>query len=126
MSKILIVEDNESNMKLFCDLLQTQGYDIVKSFDGENALELLKNNSYNLLILDIQLPRISGIDLMKRLQSAGIKRPKTIVVSAYAMQNEIRVAKAYGCECYITKPIDIVEFLKTVKRVLGEVGEKNV
>lgn len=125
MKKILVAEDNEANMKLFCDLLKTQKYDITMTYDGKSTLEKLKNSNFDLLILDIQLPKMSGLELMDYMRKHNIKRPPTLVVSAFAMDNEIRVAKMYGCEHYMTKPIDVIKFLNTVKSVL-ENGENNV
>jgi len=120
MKKILIVEDNEANMKLFADLLETQCYEIHKAYDGAEALKRLKGEKFDLLILDIQLPKLSGIELMKLMKEEKLEQPKTIIVSAFATQNEIRDAKMYGCDAYITKPINITEFLASVKTIVGD------
>jgi two-component system cell cycle response regulator DivK len=99
-------------------LLESQKYNITKATDGQAALKLLCEATFDLLILDIGLPKLSGIGLMAHMQKNNLPRPKTIVVSAYAMENEIRSAKMYGCEEYITKPVDIVKFLNAVQRAL--------
>lgn len=117
MKRILIIEDNPVNMKLFADLLEAKNYKVFKEYDGEAGYEALSGEQFDLLILDIQLPKLNGFELIKRAQSEGLKLPKTIIVSAFAMDNEINLAKTYGINSYITKPVDVVKFLKTVERL---------
>ncbi len=116
MKKILIVEDNKTNMKLFCDILEYKGYKVVKNYDGQEAYITLQKDSFDLMILDIQLPKLDGFSLIRKLKEENIKIPKTIVVSAFAMDKDKQNAKMLGCEEYLTKPIDIMNFITTVKK----------
>ena len=117
--KILIVEDNELNMKLFFDILTYQTFEVEKSFDGLDAYNKLKENKYDLVILDIQLPKLDGFSLIEKLKYENIILPSIIVVSACAMDSDKQKAKDYGIFDYLTKPIDINNFIKTVKEKLG-------
>lgn len=120
--KILIIEDNEISMKLFADLLITKGYVVSKSYDGEEGYELLKENKFDLLLLDIQLPKMSGFELLERAEKEGLKLPKTVIVSAFATPDEINRAKFYNIKNYITKPIDVMKFIVMIDTLL-EKGE---
>lgn len=117
MKKILIVEDNPTNMKLFADILETKGYNVTKNYDGLEAYNTIKQNHYDLMILDIQLPELDGFSLLKKLNEEKIKYPKTLIVSAFAMDKDKQTAKALGCDNYITKPIDIMNFISMVKKL---------
>lgn len=114
MSKILIIEDNELNLKLMKDILESQGYDVDSSCDGEDGLLKANKNEYDLILLDIQMPVISGYDFLETYK----KSTPIIVVSACAMDTEIEKAKALGCVDYIAKPIRIADFLNTIKQYL--------
>ncbi len=117
MNKILIVEDNTVNMKLFRDLLETRGYDITCAYDGEEGYSFLEKNEYDLVILDIQLPKLDGFGLLERAKKAELELPKIIIVSAFAMENEINLAKLYNIKKYITKPIDVVKFMDLIDNI---------
>ncbi len=117
MNKILIVEDNPTNMKLFADILEAKNYSVTKTYDGLEAYGVIKENSFDLMILDIQLPELDGFSLLKKLKDENINCPKTLIVSAFAMDKDKQKAKALGCDNYITKPIDIMNFLATVKKL---------
>ena len=114
MSKILIVEDNELNLKLMKDMLSIQGYDIDSAQDGQQGLDKAQNNNYDLILLDLQMPVLSGYEFM----ASYTKQTPIIVVSACAMEEEIQKAKSMGCCDFISKPIKIVEFLETIKKYL--------
>lgn len=118
MKKILIAEDNELNMKLMKDVLEVQGFDVNIAIDGEAAFKKITSNKYDLLLLDLQMPKLSGFYVLEKIKKREIEL-KTIVVSACAMQEEIERAKNLGCIDYITKPIRINEFIATVKKNLG-------
>ncbi len=118
MAKILIAEDNFLNLKLMFDILSSQGYTLDAVSDGEAALEKLKENDYDLFLLDLQMPKISGFDVLDILRREN-NPTKTIVVSACAMAEEIEKAKALGCIDFITKPIRLNEFLNVIKKNLG-------
>ena len=119
--KILIVEDNELNMKLFFDILTYQNYNVQKVFDGLSAYKKIKENNFDLVILDIQLPKLDGFSLIEKLKKENIILPSIIIVSACAMDLDKQKAKSYGINDYLTKPIDINNFIKTVKQKLGEI-----
>ena len=121
MKNILIVEDNELNMKLFFDILQYQKYNPDKAINGQEAFEKIKNNSYDLVILDIQLPKMDGFSVLKKLKEENINIPPVIIASACAMDSDKLKAQQFGINDYLTKPIDINNFIKTVKQKLGEV-----
>ncbi len=112
MRKILIIEDNELNLKLMKDILISQNYEIDTAADGEEGLEKAMENDYDLILLDIQMPVVSGYDFLQIYN----KKTPIIVVSACAMDTEIDKAKELGCADYISKPIQIMEFLNTVKK----------
>jgi two-component system cell cycle response regulator DivK len=114
-STILIVEDNKLNMKLFNDVLQTNGYNTIQSIDGQNIVQLACANKPDLIIMDIQLPEISGLDVAKILKAenelAGIP---VIAVTAHAMEgDEARFIKG-GFDGYIAKPFSVSTFLETI------------
>ena len=112
MRKILIIEDNELNLKLMKDILISQNYEIDTAADGEEGLEKAMENDYDLILLDIQMPVVSGYDFLQIYD----KKTPVIVVSACAMDTEVDKAKELGCADYISKPIQIMEFLNTVKK----------
>ena len=117
MSKtILIVEDNELNMKLFSDLLSAQGYNILKTDDGVAALELSRRERPDLILMDIQLPSVSGLEVTKWIkEDEDIKNIPVIAVTAFAMKGDEEKIRDGGCEAYISKPISVPNFLETVK-----------
>ena len=120
MKKVLIVEDNELNMKLFFDILKYQNYEPIKALDGLEAYNLIKKEAYDLIILDIQLPKLNGFELLEKLKKDNIVIPPTIIASACAMDEDKNKAKSFGIKDYITKPIDLNNFIKIVKENLGE------
>ena len=114
MAKILIIEDNELNLKLMKDILESQGYSIETAKDGKEGLEKACTNNYDLILLDLQMPIVSGYDFLRIYN----KKTPVIVVSACAMENEVNKAKELGCIDYISKPIQIVDFLKTIEKYI--------
>lgn len=119
MGKVLIVEDNELNLKLFHDLLTIQKYDIVISKDGLNIIEISTKEKPDLILMDIQLNGISGIDLIKELkQNNATKHIPIIAITAFAMKNdEAKISKS-GCDMYISKPVSIDIFFKAVNKFI--------
>ncbi len=116
---ILIVEDNELNMKLFNDLLQAHGYDTVQTKDGEEAMELARSHRPDLIVMDIQMPQISGLEIARALKAdAKLKHIPIIAVTACAMKGDEEKIRRGGCEGYIAKPISVPHFLQTVARFL--------
>lgn len=114
MAQILIVEDNELNLKLMKDILEAQSYTVDTALDGQQGLDKALHNDYALILLDIQMPVVSGYDFLRAFN----KKTPVIVVSACAMENEVNKAKELGCVDYISKPIQLMEFLNTVKKYL--------
>jgi two-component system cell cycle response regulator DivK len=121
MSKtVLIVEDNELNMKLFHDLLEAQGYDTLQTKDGMEALELACTNRPDLILMDIQLPEVSGLEVTKWLkEDDDLKAIPVIAVTAFAMKGDEEKIRQSGCEAYIAKPISVVQFLETIQSFIG-------
>ncbi len=117
---ILIVEDNDLNMKLFNDLLQAHGYETLQTMDGRDVLKLARDHSPDLIIMDIQLPEISGLEVTKMLKADDeLKDIPVIAVTAFAMKGEEEKIREGGCEGYIAKPISVPTFLDTVAKFLN-------
>lgn len=116
---VLVVEDNELNMKLFNDLLQAHGYDTVQTKDGRDAMELARSHHPDLIVMDIQMPEISGLEIARALKAdAKLKHIPIIAVTACAMKGDEEKIRQGGCEGYIAKPISVPHFLQTVARFL--------
>jgi len=117
---ILIVEDNELNMKLFHDLLEVQGYQILQTGNGDEAFRLAKEHHPDLILMDIQLPEKSGLDVTRELKAEpDIRDIPVIAVTAFAMKDDEERIRAAGCDDYLAKPISVTSFLEKVKRVLA-------
>lgn len=122
MSKtILIVEDNELNMKLFNDLLEAKGYSVIQTRNGMDALELAREHKPNLILMDIQLPEVSGLEVTKWIkEDEEISGIPVIAVTAFAMKGDEDRIRQGGCEAYISKPISVASFLKTIEFYIGD------
>ena len=119
--RILIVEDNDLNLKLFRDLLTAHGYETIETKEGMEAITLTRSERPDLILMDIQLPEISGLDVTRRIKADETVRGIPIIaVTAFAMKDDEEKILAAGCEAYISKPISIMPFLNTVRRFLGE------
>ncbi|MEE8333456.1 MAG: response regulator [Alphaproteobacteria bacterium] len=117
--KILIVEDNELNMKLFHDLLEVHGYETIQTKDGRQALGLAHEHHPDLILMDIQLPEVSGLEVTKWIkEDDDLKSIPVIAVTAFAMKGDEEKIRNGGCEAYIAKPISVSTFLKTIEKVL--------
>jgi two-component system cell cycle response regulator DivK len=118
---VLIVEDNELNMKLFHDLLDAHGYRTLQTRTGMEALKLAREHRPDLILMDIQLPEVSGLEVTKWLKDDDdLREIPVIAVTAFAMKGDEARIRQGGCEAYISKPISVVTFLATVRRYLGE------
>jgi two-component system cell cycle response regulator DivK len=114
--RILIVEDNELNMKLLNDILEAHGYDILKTDRGEHAIELARHAHPDLILLDIQLPDISGLEVSRRLKAdQATKRVPIVAVTAFAMSGDERRARDSGCDAYVTKPVILRDLLALIE-----------
>jgi two-component system cell cycle response regulator DivK len=119
---VLIVEDNELNMKLFRDLLDAHGYRTLQTRTGMEALRLARQERPDLILMDIQLPEVSGLEVTKWLKDdEALCDIPVIAVTAFAMKGDEERIRRGGCEAYISKPISIATFLDAVRRHLGEV-----
>jgi two-component system, cell cycle response regulator DivK len=116
---VLVVEDNELNMKLFNDLLEAHGYAVVQTRDGLSALDLARKHKPDLILMDIQLPEVSGIEVTKWLKEDDtLRRIPVIAVTAFAMKGDEQKIREGGCEAYISKPISVMSFLQTIDGIL--------
>jgi two-component system, cell cycle response regulator DivK len=117
---VLIVEDNELNMKLFNDLLEAHGYATLKTADGIEAIELARTHRPDLILMDIQLPEVSGLEVTKWIkEDDALKSIPVIAVTAFAMKGDEERIREGGCEAYISKPISVGKFLETVRAYVG-------
>ncbi len=118
---VLIVEDNELNMKLFHDLLEASGYATLQSRTGQTALELARAHRPDLVLMDIQLPGMSGLDVTRELKKdPALAAIPVVAVTAFAMKGDEERMRAGGCEAYLSKPISLAKFLETVRTFIGD------
>ncbi|MBI3439648.1 MAG: response regulator [Proteobacteria bacterium] len=117
---VLIVEDNDLNLKLFNDLLEAFGYRTVKTKDGRQALPLAREHKPDLILVDIQLPEVSGLEITDRLKKdPALKAIPVVAVTAFAMRGDEQKILAAGCDAYLSKPISVTTFLETIRRFIG-------
>jgi two-component system, cell cycle response regulator DivK len=117
---VLIVEDNELNMKLFHDLLEAHGYDTLQTKDGIEAMKIARQKRPDLILMDIQLPEVSGLEVTKWLkEDPDLRAIPVVAVTAFAMKGDEDKIRQGGCEAYIAKPISVAKFLETVQRFLN-------
>ena len=117
---VMIVEDNELNMKLFHDLLEAHGYRTVETRNGIEAMALAREHRPDLILMDIQLPEVSGLEVTKWLKAdPELKAIPVVAVTAFAMKGDEERIRAGGCEAYLSKPISVAKFLATVKEFAG-------
>ena len=116
---VMIVEDNDLNMKLFRDLLQAHGYKTIHTRDGRDVLAIARASKPDLILMDIQLPEISGLEVTQWLKNDDeLKTIPIIAVTAFAMKGDEEKIRAGGCEDYLSKPISVGKFIATVKHYL--------
>jgi two-component system, cell cycle response regulator DivK len=115
--KILIVEDNDLNMKLFCDLLEAHDYQTIQARDGTSVLPIVRAERPDLILMDIQLPEVSGLEVTRWLkQEEDLKMIPVIAVTAFAMKGDEERIREGGCEAYIAKPISVQRFIETIRQ----------
>ena len=119
MIKILVVDDNEDFCKNIADILQLKGYEVATAYDGSAALELAKQNHFDVVIMDIKMPVMNGVDAFKRMKSIA---PDTavIIVTAYAMEELIREALREGAFGFLSKPLDIEKLFVLIERAIPD------
>jgi len=120
MSKtVLIVEDNELNMKLFHDLLDAHGYNTLQTKDGMEALAIVRQHRPDLILMDIQLPEVSGLEVIKWIkEDDNLRSIPVVAVTAFAMKGDEEKMREGGCDAYIAKPISVGKFIETVRQFL--------
>ena len=117
--RILIVDDNVTNLKLVAYLMKAKGYDVATAVDAESALEEVRTHRPRLILMDVQLPGIDGLQLTRQLKSDPATREIIVIaVTAYAMKGDQDRALAAGCDDYVTKPIDTRQLPETIERHL--------
>lgn len=117
---ILIVEDNDLNMRLFCDLLEAHDYQTVTTRDGREVLELARTHKPDLIVMDIQLPEVSGLEVTRWLkQDDALKAIPVLAVTAFAMKGDEQRIRDGGCEGYLAKPISVHKFIETIRELVG-------
>lgn len=119
--RVMIVEDNELNMKLFRDIIEASGYETIPTHNGLDALDLAREEKPDLILMDIQLPEVSGLEVTKWLkQDDDLHQIPVIAVTAFAMKGDEERIRQGGCEGYISKPISVPKFIETIKSYLGD------
>src|SRR6059036_4216166 len=114
--RVLIVEDNDLNMKLFNDLLEAHGYYTLQTKDGVEALRMARQHHPDLILMDIQLPEVSGLEVTKWLKEDPELKPIPVVaVTAFAMKGDEERIREGGCEAYLSKPISVAKFIETIR-----------
>ncbi len=118
--KVMIVEDNELNMRLFRDLLTAFGYNTIETRDGLAALEIAKKEQPALILMDIQLPHVSGLDVTRWMKAdPETENIPIIAVTAFAMRGDEEKIREGGCQAYLSKPISVATFIAKVKEFIG-------
>jgi two-component system cell cycle response regulator DivK len=118
---VLIVEDNELNMKLFRDLLEAHGYQTSGTSNGFEALDLVRKMRPDLILMDIQLPQVSGLEVTRWIKDdPDLRTIPVVAVTAFAMKGDEERIRQGGCEAYISKPISVTKFIETIKSYLGD------
>ena len=119
MSTVLIVEDNEKNMKLARDVLQAKGYTTLEAVSGEDGVKLARERGPDLVLMDIQLPGINGIEAFKQIRGdAKTSRIPVVALTASVTPTDRTAISAAGFDAFVGKPINLKEFLETVKRLI--------
>jgi two-component system, cell cycle response regulator DivK len=119
MSTVLIVEDNDKNMKLARDVLQAKGYQTLEAITGEDGVKLAKERKPDLVLMDIQLPGINGIEAFRQIRAdANTSRIPVVALTASVTPTDRTAIAAAGFDAFLSKPINLKEFLDTVKRMV--------
>jgi two-component system cell cycle response regulator DivK len=118
--KVMIVEDNDLNMKLFTDLLHAAGYAVVSTQNGLLGYQLAKDENPDLILMDIQLPDISGLEITALIKAdPTLDKIPIIAITAYAMKGDEEKIRQGGCDLYLAKPISIPHFFAAIQQLLG-------
>ena len=118
--RILVVEDNDLNRKLFCDLLRANGFAVEPVADGREAIERTRQFVPNLVIMDIQLAGVSGLELIEQLKAdKDLRSIPVLAVTAYAGKGDEERIRAAGARGYLSKPVSVMKFLEAVRGIVG-------
>jgi two-component system cell cycle response regulator DivK len=122
LRRILIVEDNPLNMKLFTAMIAAQGYEVLQATDGHRGLDIAQKQRPDLIIMDVQLPGISGLEVTENLKGSDATRHIPIIATtAFALRGDEEKIRASGCDGYMAKPIAITEFLDLIESFMAPV-----
>ena len=122
---VLIVEDNELNMKLFRDLLEAHGYQTSGTNNGHEAFDLVRRLRPDLILMDIQLPQVSGLEVTRLIKDdPELRAIPVVAVTAFAMKGDEERIRQGGCEAYLSKPISVAKFIETIRQFLGAAEEE--
>ena len=117
---VLVIEDNALNMKLVTTLLKVGKYDIIEAVDAEKGIQLARESKPDLILMDIQLPGMDGLNATRIIkEESSLKNVKILALTSHAMDGDDKKAREAGCDGYITKPIDTKNFLKTIDKFLN-------
>jgi two-component system cell cycle response regulator DivK len=117
--KILIVEDNELNLKLFCDLLRAHSFEVEPVRDGRDALDRARAFGPELVIMDIQMPHVSGLELIEQMKAEEtLREVPVLAVTAYAARGDEERIRDAGAEGYVSKPISVMRFVEAIRALL--------
>jgi two-component system cell cycle response regulator DivK len=121
--KVLVVEDNELNLKLFCDLLRAHGYEAEPVRDGWDVVGRARESRPDLIVMDIQLPHVTGLELIETIKADdALKGVPIMAVTAYAAKGDEERIREAGAEAYVSKPITVSRFMEAVRGLTGAVG----
>jgi two-component system cell cycle response regulator DivK len=119
--KILIVDDNPVHMRLVEMILRTDDYILLKAFNGEEALDIATREHPDLVLMDLNLPKMNGFEVIKRLKENPVSSQASIIaITAYAMKGDREKVLELGCDEYVSKPINTRELSKTITRILSQ------
>ena len=117
---VLVVEDNDLNMMLFTELLEMEGHRVLQAADGARGLAMAREHRPDLILMDIHLPEISGLDVTRRLKAdAGLRHIPVIVLTGFTTDSDRQQALQAGCSGFLGKPVSLPVFQKTVKQFIG-------
>ncbi len=123
--KILVVEDNELNLKLFCDLLRAHGFEAEPVRDGRDALDRARGFAPDLVVMDIQMPHVSGLELIEQMKADDeLKSTPVMAVTAYAAKGDEERIRDAGAEGYVSKPISVMRFVDAVQNLLATASQR--
>jgi two-component system cell cycle response regulator DivK len=119
--KILIVEDNELNLKLFCDLLRAHGFEVEPVRDGREAIERARAFGPEIVVMDIQMPHVSGLELIEQFRAdEALRHVPVLAVTAYAARGDEERIRDAGANGYVSKPISVAKFVESVRALLPQ------